>query len=137
MTILPTGAIAGQTSRVVQSRSKFRFAVPEQAGAAAEAAALPPVFTESLLFLQEIEPPEERDAKSRRHGTDVLDLLAGLQRSLLEGGNSEGAVLSLAKLANNPPVAASPALQAAIEAISVRAQVELARSEMREKAIRA
>lgn len=133
MSILPTNAIGSQAIRQAQSRTKSKFSMAGSPEATSEAAPLRPVFTDSLLFLQEIEPPEERDARSRRHGSAVLDLLARLQRSLLEGGNTEGAIQSLAQLAASPPVAATPALQAAIEAISLRAHVELARSELRTK----
>ena len=133
MSILPTSIIGGVTARPAPNRAKAGFSLPGAPGAAAETAPLSQMSTDPLLFLQEIEAPEERDARSRRHGRDVLDLLSGLQRTLLEGQANEGQMNALVQLATSPPMAATPALQAAIEAISLRAHVELARLEMRSK----
>jgi hypothetical protein len=130
MSILPTSIIGGLVSRPAQTRNKSSFSLPSTPSAAAETAPLSQMSTDPLLFLQEVEPPEERDARSKRHGGEVLDLLSGLQRAMLEGQTNERDMKALAKLANSAPMAANPALQAAIEAISLRAHVELARSEM-------
>lgn len=129
MSILPVSLIGGLASRPVQSRSKAGFSVPEKPEATSGSAPLSRVSADPLLFLQEVEPPEERDARSRRHGGALLDLLSSLQRALLDGGDGEAVMQSLSALAGRTPVAANSSLQAAIEAISLRAHVELARSE--------
>jgi hypothetical protein len=80
-----------------------------------------------MLALQEVggEAPEDREA--RRHGHDLLDALAALQRAALTGGDGAAALERLADLAAAVPAAADGRLAAIVSAIVVRAKVELAR----------
>jgi hypothetical protein len=71
------------------------------------------------------EAPEDREA--RRHGHDLLDALAALQRAVLTGGDDAAALERLAGLAATVPHAADARLAAMVSAIVVRAKVELAR----------
>ena len=74
-------------------------------------------------------PAIVQDRAARRHGTDLLDALADLQRDLLGTPNS-ARLHSLASLAQNIPAAATPTLRATLREIAARAEVELARQEM-------
>lgn len=130
MSVPPINLIGGFASRPAQFRGKAVFSVPVKSATASGAAPLSKAFADPLLFFQEVEPAEERDARSRRHGSALLDLLSTLQRTLLEGGDGEAVMHSLSALAGRMPVAANSSLQAAIEAISLRAHVELARSQV-------
>jgi hypothetical protein len=105
------------------------FAVPAEAAVSSHATteATAPMAIASMLTLQELggETAEDRDA--RRHGQDMLAVLAALQLALLTGGD-EGAVLrQLAELAAAVPRASDRRLAAMISAIIVRVRVELAR----------
>ncbi len=97
-------------------------------GALAEAGS---VSLGGLLAMQEAEsePPADREAK--RRGEDVLGELAALQRDLLADGPSEPGLARLAALADRAGGAAGPGvdprLRGVLDAIGVRARVELAR----------
>jgi hypothetical protein len=85
------------------------------------------VGTPSMLALQELPDPHLADREARRRGQDILEALAALQRALLGAGplDPEG----LARLAENVPQAADPALRAAVSALVLRARIEGARLE--------
>ena len=111
------------------ARTSTAFAVPEGGAAASNgvAGAAPTAALASMLALQEMggEAPEDREA--RRHGHDLLDALAALQRAVLTGGDDAAALERLADLAATVPQAADTRLAAMVSAIAVRAKVELAR----------
>lgn len=70
--------------------------------------------------------PAVQDREARRHGIAMLDVLASLQCSLLEGsGATDRKVLSALAVTGQP--AADPRLEEVLEAIAVRAAVELAK----------
>jgi hypothetical protein len=71
------------------------------------------------------ETVEDRDA--RKHGQNMLALLAALQRGLLDGVDNTAALQQLAKLAGTAPLAADRRLAATLSAITIRVRVELAR----------
>ncbi len=98
------------------------FHLPE-AGAIPEAAAPDPATPPTR-------PPDHtaiRDRAARRHGSELLDILAELQRDLLADRDTETRIDHLANLVQTLPDAASPDLRATIRAIAARAAVELAR----------
>jgi hypothetical protein len=74
-------------------------------------------------------PPPDRDAlykRARRQGTALLGALSALQAGLL-GASTADARQRLAGLASVPLDCDEPALEAALNAIAVRAAVELAK----------
>ena len=80
-----------------------------------------------MLALQEFGGETVEDREARRHGQEVLSVLAELQRALLTG-NDEAAVLQrLAELAATLPRATDGRLAALVSAINLRVRVELAR----------
>jgi hypothetical protein len=93
----------------------------EAAGGAAE------VSLAGLLALQEAADEPVRDRQARRRGHDLLAELAALQRELLAGPPDLDRLERLAALAREVPDAADPRLRAVVQAISLRARVELAR----------
>jgi hypothetical protein len=100
--------------------------------AARTLAATPAAALDAMLALQEAEVEAARDRNARRHGKALLEALAELQRALLGGGGGEEgpALQRLAALAAAPADAANPALAGVLRALSLRAQVELARRGM-------
>jgi hypothetical protein len=105
------------------------FLVPTETTVAGPSAtgATPATGLASMLTLQELggETAEDRDA--RRHGQDMLEALAALQRALLLGGDEDVALQQLAELAAAVPRATDRRLAAMVSAIIVRVRVELAR----------
>jgi len=81
-----------------------------------------------MLALQEAGAEPARDRAARRHGQAMLQLLAALQRAMLQGeGGDEAELARLASLSAEVPVASDPALRQVVAAIALRASVELAR----------
>jgi Class II flagellar assembly regulator len=115
--------------RAVQSRGSG-FALPESSAAPADSAAVagaaPASLLGAMLAVQEAEGDRVRNRAARRHGEAMLAELAALQRGLL-GGRAEAALHRLAGLAEGLPEAADPGLAAALQAVALRARVELAR----------
>jgi hypothetical protein len=129
-------AIAGvgwQTVPTLNSRaavrSASRFALPAQAEVAQTGDVSPaePASLGSALMLQELGAETVTDQEARRHGRDMLALLAALQRGLLSGVDNVGSLQQLAELAASVPRATDRRLAAMISAIVVRVRVELAR----------
>ena len=117
-----------------QGRTGTGFSVPAspRGAAAARAAETPAVMLSGLLALQAEDTGDVQDREARRHGLDLLAELAALQRALLTDGADPGAnaeqLRRLARLAASLPTAADPRLAAVLEAIVLRARVELARA---------
>ncbi len=87
-----------------------------------------PVSLDSLLALQQVDEPTERDRAARRHGHALLLALGRLQRLLLEDGDPADALEPLRALAEaTPAAAADPGLAAAVDMVVLRARIELAR----------
>jgi hypothetical protein len=80
----------------------------------------------SALAQEIAQEPAVRDRRARQHGADMLDELARLQSCLL-GGSSGPHRRQLEDLAQRRPTAADPALEEALQAIALRAAVELAK----------
>ncbi len=111
------------------------FRVPGEAAVAggAVAAAAPARGLDALLALQETaaaaQDPAARDREARRHGRDLLEELAALQKALLSGGDGagEGALGRLVALLRSMPAAADPGLDGVLRSVGLRARLELAR----------
>lgn len=126
----PTSPLMGP--RTV-SRSTDSFAVaPEQAAGGVTTTSGPagPACLGAVLSLQEMGDQTVEDREARKHGQDMLALLAALQRSLLTGEDTVAALQQLADLSNCMPRTADRRLAAMISAIHVRARVELARRQV-------
>ena len=79
-----------------------------------------------VLGLQDGWSPPERDAAAGRRGAALLRELEGLQLAMLSGGIPPAALSRLALLAEGE-AGVDPGLREIIEAISLRARIELAR----------
>jgi len=79
-----------------------------------------------LLAVQELGPAGERNARAFRRGEDMLRELKALQLELLEGRADPERLQQLARLTEGEKPA-DPGLAEAIEAIALRARLELAR----------
>ena len=129
MSILPTNGIRPDALRSAPARRPIGFSVADQPSKLSDIGTLSTVATDPLLFLQEVDSPQERDARSRRYGTDLLDLLTKLQHGLLDGAAPDSVLNQLRTLSGQLIVAANPTLREAVEAITLRAHVEIARGQ--------
>lgn len=124
------------TSRIgarIASRSADGFALSADrtAGAAATASGpTEPTCLGAVLTLQEMGDQAIEDRRARKHGQDMLDLLAALQRSMLNGDDAVAALQQLADLSNSVPRTTDRRLAAMMSAIQVRVRVELARRQL-------
>jgi hypothetical protein len=99
----------------------------DSSSAASSAVAASPVALDAMLALQEAGSQTVQDRQARRHGFAILQALAALQRELLDGDNDAAAIEQLSVLATSCPVATSASLASTIQAVVLRARVELAR----------
>ena len=127
----PAAPIGGAGPR--QGRAGAGFSVPAASRGAttARAAEAPAVMLSGLLALQDEDAGDVQDREARRHGLDLLAELAALQRALLADGADPGTsteqLRRLARLAASLPAATDPRLAEVLNAIVLRALVELAR----------
>ena len=99
----------------------------EPAAAETNAAGRVDAVNPMLLHQLAVDGEERRDREAHRHGTDVLELLAELQRGLLGAKVETLPMERLLSLVENPPEAADPDLAAVTRAIVLRARIEIAR----------
>ncbi len=122
----------GTTRTGDAAASGASFQVPAGSAAAGGSAAcgLPVCGLDALLALQEAavaQDPATRDREARRHGRNLLEELAALQKSLLSG-QAEGVALGrLVALLRAMPAAADPGLDAVLHSVGLRVRLELAR----------
>lgn len=117
-----TGAAGGQTG------VPFAPAAGDGAGPSSEIAASAPLgVLGAMLALQEVADPvaERRQAIARGHG--LLDELHELRLGLIEGRLSGATLKRLTDLLATRPATADHRLAAVLEAIELRAAVELAK----------
>ncbi len=117
--------------RAAPAGAGFRVPDEPQAAGVSTTYAAAELSLGGLLALQEGEPgpghaTAVQDRAARRHGRDLLAALAALQRGLLGGALGTGDVRRLADLAEDIPPAADPRLRHVMQAIALRAKVELA-----------
>ncbi|RYI87616.1 MAG: hypothetical protein EON47_22215, partial [Acetobacteraceae bacterium] len=106
------------------------FQVQAEAGAATtEASATAEVAAPGLglLSLQESGSDAERDAAARRRAGDILEALNGLQIDLLAGGTGDPARLARLAALESGEDGADPGLRAVVQAVVLRAKIELER----------
>lgn len=110
-----------------QARGRTGFALPQPAGAEASTATAGVAGVGlGLLAVQQGHSDAERDAAARRRAAALLAELDGLQAELLGGAADPGRLERLAALAHGE-AGADPALRELVEAVALRAQIELAR----------
>jgi hypothetical protein len=112
---------AGQGAFSVPSGSAAASA--RTAGVAASSAAA----LDGMLALQERGDGTVQDREARRRGQDLLGALSRMQRSILAGGSDPELLRDMVALTADLPRAADPGLRRVLEAIALRARVELAR----------
>ncbi len=100
---------------------------PAEVHAAGGAACMTDVSLASMLALQEVDHPTERDRRARRHADTMLDELRALQLSLLDGGDGAAGLQRLAVLMGSLPIATHPGLRAATASVALRIELELVR----------
>lgn len=125
LSITGLGRLPAPTRKPASPSASTGFHVANGRAAAPEAAAA----TQQANAPSAPDSPIVQDSAARRHGTDLLDALANLQRDLL-GTPNPTHLQHLAAFAQNIPAAANPTLRATLREIAVRAEVELARQEM-------
>lgn len=117
------GLPARTPARTAARGGGFRLPAGEAAAAASGVAGL---SASGLLALQSPMTAAERDAAAARRGEALLRELDTLQHGLLSGRLRESALRRLAQLSAGE-AGADPALRETLEALSLRARVELAR----------
>jgi len=110
---------------------RLEEAAPAPEGATTAPAA--PIRFDTLLALQEGPGASLRDRAARDHARQMLAALRDLQRAQLGAQADAGlaALDNLARLAGTIPIADDPQLGAIVNAVAVRAAVELARRQLR------
>lgn len=123
------GAAPGRAGQAGRTGFSLGQVLASQAGSAQEAAAAagPIGVGLGLLALQANPGSAERDAAARRRADSLLQDLAGLQAELLGSAPDPERLARLARLAESGESGADPALREVVEAIALRAQIELVR----------
>ena len=109
--------------------------MPISGGAGAPAPAIsaefhPPRIAEAGAAATAAAIAAARDNAVQKHGGDILDVLAQLQRDMLLPDRDPAMFHRLAALADAIPEAASPSLRLAMREVATRAKVELAREQV-------
>lgn len=104
------------------------------ASAPASASAVASIGLQTLLALQEADADAVQDRAAQRHAGSMLAELSAVQRSLLQNdpAGASTAVARLSNLTRGGAVALDPRLSAIMQAIAMRAAVEVARLSPRE-----
>lgn len=90
---------------------------------------------DSILALQEVEDATEGRSKGLKRGQNLLDMLDEVRDGLLSGGIPRETLTRLAQaVSQRRDEFTDPQLQGVLDEIELRAQVELAKLEMSEKA---
>jgi len=101
----------------------------EESESVAQTGATSPIASiDALLSLQEVGSATDQRSKGLKHGHDMLDILEGIRRAILLGVISAQQLRNLADMArNHRQRGGDPALDAVLEEIELRAEVELAK----------
>lgn len=133
----PSGSTPAQSSRASGTGKGAGFSVSgatsaaPAARAAATSAAAGVAGVSALMALQGVDDPLERRRRSIRRGRGLLDRLEELKLAMLSGETGQGALEGLTRsLAEAREDSSEPELDALLEQIDLRAQVELAKAEV-------
>ena len=131
----PGGARPPERKSIRPSSGNSGFHVPISGGAGAPAPAIsaefhPPRIAEAGAAATAAAIAAARDNAVQKHGGDILDVLAQLQRDMLLPDRDPAMFHRLAALADAIPEAASPSLRLAMREVATRAKVELAREQV-------
>lgn len=131
----PRSVGASGGSRKSGGANATGFALPsESAGPVAAAAETRPAAPlDSVLALQTVGFDPQRRGREAKRGARTLDALEALARAHLEGAAPNAERLTLVALQKDVEQTGDPGLDAALEAIDVRAAVELAKLEMSDR----
>ncbi len=135
--VSPTTGAGKAGSR--QGGEGFRLAGPASAAGPEKPAALGGVSAlmgvDALLALQDVGGPLERRRRSVRRAGRILDVLDEVKVALLDGELSAGQLDRLGRAIREERQATDdPALEAVLDEIEVRAEVELAKLESARRA---
>jgi hypothetical protein len=120
-------AWSGRKAGRAGSRFSLPLGHPAEAAEAGDVATTATAAFGSILTLQENGPETVDDRRARFRGQDLLRALAGLQRAMLAGPDHSGSLQQLSALVTDLPEATDPGLRGLVDAIALRARVELAR----------
>lgn len=123
----PSGAARAPRTTRGRGGERFTLASPDPADAGQAAATVRPAEPLGMLALQEIGDEPVQDRAARRHGRALVAALGQLQLGLLDGADDPAVLQRLADLAASVPPAATPGLAEVLQAVVLRARVELAR----------
>jgi Class II flagellar assembly regulator len=126
---------AAGTPRKAASGEGAGFVLPaeEAAPSAAASGVRAASSLDALLALQAQGYDPQRRGRQLRRGGKTLDALEALARAHLDGAAPHAARLHLAALQGQNESTGDPALDSVLDAIDVRAAVELAKLEMSER----
>ena len=135
MKITGSGPSAGtnQRRRVSNAGDGVAGAFADHVGVRASAAAglapiAPLTALGGVLAVQEVEDATAERRRATRHGHSLLDELRALQLGMVDGRVAEGTLRRLAGMVDGlRPSAADAQLEAVLDAIELRAAVELAK----------
>lgn len=123
----PVGGPGGAAGPSRTARRGGAFSLPGAAGTTAGVAAAGGVG--ALFAMQEALTPRERDDAAQRRGQALLEEMEALRRDLLRGAIPQARLARLALLSDGES-GADPALREVVEALALRARVEMARHRM-------
>ncbi len=128
---MPFAAAAAAGTLRPESAGQARFEVASGkpgARAASVRSAAPLATLDAILALQQEDDPTERRRRSARRGREILDGLDGLKAALLTGQVSAGELGRVVRgLADRRDPSGDPELDGIVDAIELRARVELAK----------
>ena len=139
---MAVGPITGRSTSVAgtaglraprRSAGQGGFTLPPELGEAStivESTGVAATSLSTLLALQEVDTPTEQDRKAHRHAEILLDELQALQLEMLGRPPDSGRLHRLAGMIHGLPVATHLGLRAAVAAVAMRAELELARPTM-------
>ncbi|NBB61415.1 flagellar assembly regulator FliX [Pseudomonas sp. ODNR1LW] len=129
----PSAPTGGKAARSTTGFSLGQAAASSAAAApAASAAASGVADVSALMALQGVEGPLEKKRRAVKRGAGLLDRLDEMKMALLSGDADEAVMERLAlTLREERPDGGDAGLNALLDQIDLRAQVELAKAELR------
>jgi hypothetical protein len=128
-----TGAAGTPRKAASSEASGFVLPAEEAAPSAAASGVRAASSLDAVLALQAQSYDPQRRGRQVRRGGKTLDALEALARAHLDGAEPHAARLHLAALQGQSENTGDPALDSVLDAIDVRAAVELAKLEMSER----